>query len=100
YEIFPDGTAHQPPDFTFAADGKTVFKALGVTPSAQSPYPHSPQSGRNRTETSAQLLGTYSGSFPDGVTRLEFIDWPAHVAISNLQVAASPEPASWLLLAL
>ena len=105
YEIFPDGTAHQPPDFTFAADGQTVFRALGVTPTAQSLYPHSPQSGGNDTEQSAQLLGTGSWSFPGGVTKLEFIDWPAHIAISNLQVAdtpapaGAPEPASWLLLA-
>jgi MYXO-CTERM domain-containing protein len=32
------------------------------------------------------------------VTKLEFIDWPAHIAISNLEVADAPEPASWLLL--
>jgi hypothetical protein len=99
YEIFPDGTAHQPPDFSFAADGKTVFTALGVTPTAQSLYPHSPHSGPDHTEHSAQLLGTGSWSFPGGVTKLEFIDWPAHIAISNLRVADAPEPASWLLLA-
>jgi hypothetical protein len=110
YEIFPDGTG-QTPDFTFAADGQTMFKALGVTPTAQSQYDHSPHSGWNHTEQSAQLLGTSSWSFAGGVTKLEFIDWPAHIAISNLQVddtpapgsppppASAPEPASWLLLA-
>jgi MYXO-CTERM domain-containing protein len=92
--------------------GKTLFTALGVTPTAQSQYSHSPHSGANHTEGSAQLLGTGSWSFPDGVTRLEFIDWPAHIAISNLKVsdssgsdsssggASAPEPGSWLLLAL
>ena len=105
YEIFPDGTPHQPPDFTFAADGQTVFRALGVTPTAQSQYPYSPQSGWGQTEHSAQLLGTYSWSSPGGVTKLEFIDWPAHIAIGNLRVSdtsgppSAPEPASWLLLA-
>jgi hypothetical protein len=107
YEIFPDGTPHQPPDFTFAADGKTVLKAFGETPTAGSLYPHSPSSGWNDTEHSAQLLGTGSWSFAGGVTELEFIDWPAHIAISNLRIsdtpapapppASAPEPASWLL---
>ena len=104
YEIFPDGTG-QTPDFTFAADGQTVFRALGVTPTALSQYPHSPHSGWDNTEHSAQLLGTGSWSFPGGVTTLEFIDWPAHIAISNLRVsdssgppAGAPEPATWLLL--
>jgi hypothetical protein len=101
YEIFPDGSKEQAPDFTFAADGKTQFTVKGESPSVLGPYEHSPASGRHKIEKSAQYLGS-SGTwyFPNGVTKLEFIDWPAHIAIDNLKLGLQvvPEPASLVLL--
>jgi hypothetical protein len=94
YEIFPDGTANQPPDFIFTvANGSgptTVWTKTGVTPGT-SPITatHSPNSfalGPTHTEASAQLIGTWSGGFAGGVTELEFTDWPATIAIDNLQI--------------
>jgi hypothetical protein len=101
YEIFPDGSKEQAPDFTFAADGKTQFTVKGESPSVLGPYEHSPASGPHKIEKSAQYLGS-SGTwyFPHGVKKLEFIDWPAHIAIDNLKLGfqAVPEPASLALL--
>lgn len=93
YEIFPDGTPNQPPDMTFKADGTVVFHLFGVLPGTGGTFPHSPVSGTGATEGSAQLLGSYSGAFPNGVTKLEFIDWPDRVGIDNLQLNPTPAPA-------
>jgi hypothetical protein len=119
FQIFPDGTmpdgtgqsTSDPnwPDFTFLADGKEVFRALGVMPGQDGTFAHSPASGISDLELAPQLL-SHSGTwlFPDGVTTLEFVDWPQRIGIDNLQVDTRPpqvcaptpvpEPASfWLL---
>lgn len=117
FQIFPNG--HEAvPDFTFAADGAVVFHLLGRKPgSAAAPAgvvpgvaltdtpAHSPFSGTGAAEPVYQLLGHYAGLFPNGVTRLEFIDWPQRVAIDNLSVdpaapaaaVPTPEPAAALV---
>jgi hypothetical protein len=105
YEIFPDGTANQPPDFTFKAlNGSAVvssFVTLGVTPgTTDGTARHSPNSGSSHNELNQQLIGTWSGTLDD-VTELQFIDWPATVAIDNLTVSGTapvPEPTSIVLL--
>lgn len=107
YEIMPDGTCPTGkkcgsnwPDFTFKADGTVVFKTLAVMPgNPGAPYKHSPNSGGKNTELAPQYLGE-SGTwyFPNGVTRLEFVDWPATIAIDNLQITTTtPEPGTMLL---
>ena len=85
YEIFPngdvpDGSKVDPskfPDFTLIADGKVIFQEFGVIPGTNGTFAHSPFSGPNRNELAPQLLAT-SGliTFANGVTRLEFVDWP------------------------
>jgi hypothetical protein len=109
YEIFPDGTAQQPPDFTFAVGtggATTVFTQYGAVPASPG-YTHSPNSGYNNNETSAQFIGS-SGTytFSGGVTELDFIDWPTQIGLTNLVLGttppqgpvAVPEPASLALL--
>lgn len=98
FEIFPDGTGNWP-DFTFKADGTTMSHVLGVLPGQSGTYPHSPDSGPNALEPVPQLLGSMSFSFPNGVTKLEFIDWPDRIAIDDLQVNSTPPPPPTLLAA-
>jgi hypothetical protein len=51
---------------------------------------HSPNSGSTATELSPQLINNWSGTLT-GATKLEFIDWPATIAIDNLKLV-TPEP--------
>lgn len=108
YEIFPDGTCPTGkncgsnfPDFTFDANGAFVFQTLAVMPgNPGAPYTRSPASGPNGTELAPQFLGE-SGTwyFPNGVTNLEFVDWPATIGIDNLQITTTtPEPATMTLI--
>lgn len=104
YEIFPDatGTTQNPPDLTFNAwDGVNLLKTktfLGVTPGT-SPVgaTHSPASGANGTESSPQLIGTYSTGPLSNITELDFIDWPATIGVDNLK-STVPEPRGTSLL--
>jgi hypothetical protein len=116
FQIFPDGTlsdgtgidpSQDPnwPDFTFQADGQTYIYQLGVMPGQDGTYLHSPDSGPNGTELAPQYIGQ-SGVFyfPDGVTMLEFIDWPRTIGIDNFSLSdtpnadpPAPEPASILI---
>ena len=94
------------PDFTFKAGGNQIFETLAVmlgNPGA--PYTHSPASGVNGVDLAPQFLGQ-SGtfSFPNGVSTLNFIDWPATIAIDNLVISKTPptpipEPCTLLLFA-
>jgi len=108
YEIFPDGTCptgtgcgSNLPDFTFNADGTLVFNTLGVMPgNPGAPYTHSLASGSSGTERAPQFLGqSGTWSFPNGVTKLEFVDWPATIGIDNLTITTTtPEPATMTLI--
>jgi hypothetical protein len=101
YEIFPDATCQSKtncsaglPDFTFAVNGGTkVFTTYGAFPADKTDgtSTHSPNSGSTHTENSAQYIGTYSGTLTN-VTELDFIDWPAAIAIDNLVLSHAPEP--------
>jgi hypothetical protein len=100
YEIFPDGTANQPPDLIFAAGatGNTsnVVTFLGVTPGT-SPI-NTTVSANSNHESNAQIIGHWSGVITNA-TELDFIDWPATIGIDNLTITASnPEPSSIILL--
>jgi hypothetical protein len=100
YQIFPNanvanGTDKDPattpgwPDFTFKADGELVFRALGVMPGQEgAPYT---SSKNKKVETAPQLVAS-SGIwyFPDGVTKLEFIDWPPVIGVNNIQFNFGP----------
>ena len=136
YEIYPNGECPQQgsgtsgcqptnsswPDFTFETftpgdAGDTVrFRTLGVVPGQSSTYSHSPVSGSVNNENAPQLVTT-TGTlyFANGVTKLEFIDWPVKIGIDNLQISDNvcdvpgqctppppppviPEPSSLLLL--
>jgi hypothetical protein len=112
YEIFPDGSCpdytklkcDSPsdlnwPDFKFEADDVLIFEQDGVTPgtSPGAPYTQSPSSVNERAPQFLGQSGMYY--FPDGVTKLEFIDWPSTVGIDNLVITTTiPEPGSIVLL--
>jgi hypothetical protein len=99
YEIFPDGTANQPPDLIFAAgptgNTSTIQTFLGVTPGT-SPI-NTTVSDNSNHEANAQLIGHWSGVVT-GATELDFIDWPATIGIDNLVITTNPEPSSVILL--
>ena len=101
YQIFPNsecrdgGTTGCPgsgssgwPDFKFIADGIQQFISFGADPQTDPwlDYRHSPRSGRG-FEKAPQLLGV-SGlwEFVDGVTELQFVDWPSTIGIDNLVI--------------
>lgn len=104
FQIFPDGTMpdgtkHTPnhsswPDFSFRADGELIFREVGVMPGTAGTHPHSPFSGLSKWELAPQLIGT-SGliQFPNGVKKLEFVDWPRMIGIDNLHISTSPQTA-------
>ncbi|HKW98624.1 MAG TPA: PEP-CTERM sorting domain-containing protein [Bryobacteraceae bacterium] len=110
FEIFPDGSAQQPPDFEFEAGNNSNGSdphvlgfgvngiQYGVAPSTHGngTRTHSPNSGSG-VEASKQWIGHWSGSL-NNVTELDFIDWPPTVAIDNLTVSRVPEPGGFLLL--
>lgn len=80
------------PDFTFEADDKVIFKAFGADPESDATltYRYSPHS-KLSFEAAPQLLSV-SGlwQFADGVTKLEFIDWPVMIGIDNLVINTTP----------
>jgi hypothetical protein len=114
YEIFPDGTCpslsscgsgqSNLPDLVFKVNGVTNTTFTGDAPcatiggcqsSANSGKDgnsiHSPISGSGSTELAPQLIGTWSGSI-SGVTKLDFLDWPATIGVDNIKIASTPEP--------
>lgn len=118
YEIFPDATCQTGqncgtnwPDFSFYADGIFQFKSLGVMPGNPAntfdPYFHSPISGTHNELTPQLLAHSLTYLFPNGVKKLEFVDWPVTIGVDNLDISttpprdlqAVPEPASMLLMA-
>ena len=116
YEIFPDGTCTSlttgkcgsttpgsypnQPDFLFKTNLGQIFHIYGTTPA--SPNNHSPISGSTHAELTPQAIGTWSGPLNGGlnhVTELDFVDWPATIAIDNLVINPNPEPNAVILLA-
>jgi hypothetical protein len=130
YEIFPNGdcpafdnigssqckpTDANWPDFKFRADDQEVFRTIGIIPGQSGTFASSSVSsttGIGNTELAPQFLGT-SGkyTFADGVTKLEFVDWPSRIGIDNLNICTDsneclppppppviPEPSSIFLL--
>jgi hypothetical protein len=117
YEIFPDGSCpdlHSSdcgsgqsnlPDLVFKTNGVIQTTFTGDAPCAtiggcQSQANsgkdgnsiHSPASGSGSTELAPQLIGTWSGSI-SGVTKIDFLDWPATIGVDNLKIASpTPEP--------
>jgi hypothetical protein len=112
FEIFPDGTCpnttsscNDPtdanwPDFKFWADGLEVFLVDAIVPGGTVPdlpgditpmsnptIAHSTGSGPMGIVKAPQFLGV-SGTwlFAQGVTRLEFVDWPRMIGIDNLMI--------------
>lgn len=112
YEIFPDGTCpsfssrctpttSNWPDFEFYADGISKLVTLGVLPGDSSTYPNSPNHpNTNSKEPAPQYLGSSGFIQLDGVTKLEFVDWPQRIGIDDLTVTTTPEPATLSLVGL
>jgi hypothetical protein len=109
YEIFPNATCQvsncsSVPDFTFKADGATMLFAQAKNVSDLA-YHTSDDSGRWGYETSMQLgPKSVSYTFTNGVSNLQFIDWPVVIGIDNLKIDTTkpftpvPEPATLVLL--
>lgn len=112
YEIFPDGSPQQPPDFIFEAGNViggtnaavtsfgTNGTQYGVTPKSSGSDGHSTASPDSSSESSAQYIGTWSGSL-NNVSELDFIDWPATIGVDDLSITTTttvPEPSSVILL--
>lgn len=101
YEIFPDAAGN--PDFTFDAYNSshtllTTWTQLGVIPGTTDG--NATRSPNSSHETNKQYIGTWSSvTALNNVTELDFIDWPATIAVDNLKVASSvPEPGAVVLL--
>jgi MYXO-CTERM domain-containing protein len=101
FQIFPDGTyKSETPDFSFAANGVTVYSVVAGVPGDggqfSSTFPNSnfSLSAHLPNEPVPQYIGSYSVNFfNQGQTKLEFIDWPQRIGISNLTVDfADPPP--------
>ncbi len=126
FEIFPNGSvpdgrnrpASSYPDFTLNAyNGDqlvTSWRVFGDLPGTNGLPANSPNSLRaGHAEYAPQLLSSNAFAFANGVTRLEFVDWPERIGIDNLtlgiqgaqpqsdppQVLHTPEPTSFVLMA-
>ena len=125
FEIFPDGTCTDDttracggallpnwPDFKFLADGFQKFQEFATNPGSPGTYCESQSStplNNIACDNAPQYLGV-SGNwfFPNGVTKLEFVDWPRRIGIDNLVVDTDenccvtrnsvPEPGSIALI--
>ena len=64
------------------------------------PAPGNNDSADSSSETSKQTIGYYSTTI-NGATELDFLDWPATIAIDNLTITYhnTPETSSMMLLA-
>jgi hypothetical protein len=117
YEIFPDGTCpdlhsndcgagqSNLPDLVFKTNGTTQATFTGDAPCAtvggcqsqansgkDGTSIHSPISGSGSTELAPQLIGTWTGSI-SGVTKIDFLDWPATIGVDNIKISSpTPEP--------
>jgi len=125
FEIFPDGTctddtsaacggASLPnwPDFTFFANSSQIFRQVATNPGSSGTYCESQSSNLNNAacDNAPQYLGVSGNNwfFPNGVTTLEFVDWPRRIGIDNLVVDTEkpccsttlgvPEPGSMALI--
>ncbi len=111
YEIFPDGTAQQPPDFIFDVNAAPLHTWYGVAPgNLNSPACHG-QAGASSCgagsvggkENNYQVIGA-TGTLTFGPTvnpTLTFLDWPATIGMDHLVVTTpspTPEPGTMLLL--
>jgi PEP-CTERM motif-containing protein len=112
YEIFPDGSTSQPPDFIFTATNSvntviSTWTKYGVAPGLDGGDGVTWTRSPSGAETNAQRLGVWSSGTIANVANLSFVDWPATIGIDNLSLcincgvvttAAVPEPGSMLLL--
>jgi hypothetical protein len=103
YQIFPDNgcpsLSNCPalPDLHFTANGSTpantTWTALapggGNGSSLQSPL---------GTELAPQLIGVSGAITLTNATSLSFLDWPATIAVDNLNLVSTPEPAGQVFL--
>ena len=64
----------------------------------ESPFSDNGVAGYEKAPQLLALSGTWY--FPNGVSRLEFVDWPVMVGIDNLRLTTVPEPGSLALLSL
>jgi hypothetical protein len=108
YEIFPCAAGFEgctsTPDLTFEAGNNTngsdptIATFTSVKPSASAADGSSTQSADGTNETAPQYIGYYSTTV-NGVTELDFLDWPATIGIDNLTFnVPTPEPNSMILL--
>jgi hypothetical protein len=118
YEIFPDGSCpslsncgsgqSNLPDLIFKVNGVTNTTFTGDAPCAtigacqgqanSGKDGNSTQSPMMTTETAPQLIGTWTGSI-SGVTKLDFLDWPATIGVDNIKIStATPEPTGGVFL--
>jgi hypothetical protein len=122
YEVFPDISCQQltsgscggsptggiypnQPDLIFTAGNGGVDTAVTSFGTNGTQYGVTPGNGDgndkksplSNNELAPQWIGTYSGNL-GGVKDLNFIDWPATVAIDDLVISRVPEPGSIVLL--
>jgi hypothetical protein len=100
WEVFPDGTCGSCtggpnfPDFELWAGVNGAASPLFTFGPGAPNFPVTVPNGF------AQGIGHFSASFAQGVTRLEFVDWPQRIGIDNFDSTTQvPEPATLALLA-
>jgi len=102
-QIFPDGSAEQPPDLELWTGANGTGTQLHSPWTAVDPGESSISQASGVDEEAPQLL-TNSGLIAVNVaklTTLDFKDWPSTIGIDNLQLTLStvPEPGSLALFA-
>jgi len=121
FEIFPDGGCLNSscgtsnwPDFEFYAgtttsNGVLAFTQFGCVPGASSAPSGSTfsscgevglstHSTLSAMEATPQYLGSFDTNFSNGVSVLNFVDWPQRIGIDDLAVTTIPEPGTLALL--
>ena len=100
WEVFPDGTCGSCTNGPNFPDFELWAGLQGAANPLYTFGPGAPNFPVNVVSGYAQGIGTFSAVFPQGVTRVEFVDWPQRIAIDRLDPTRVPEPGSIALLGL
>lgn len=106
WEVFPNATCSNQrtctqgsanyPDFKLWAGTNGGAKLFDIGPAS---FPVTSPTVGTKTFL-PQGLGHFAATFAQGVTRLEFVDWPVKIGIDNLDPNSVPEPGTLALLGL
>ncbi len=100
WEVFPDGTCGTCTGGANFPDFELWAGAQGAANPLYTFGPGAPNFPVTIPNNFAQGIGHFSTTFSQGVTRLEFVDWPQRIGIDRFDPVSVPEPETLSLVGL